>query len=197
MAGNDRFDGRSGNDEMIGGLGDDVFYLRGAGDTAVEQENEGYDRVYSFVDTVLADNIEVVQAVGVESLALMGNALDNYVTGNAGNNVLRGGAGDDRVQGRDGNDLLEGGEGSDVLEGGTGADIFKFSRGDDINRILDFEQGVDTLDLSAINTRFNALDIYDGSAGAVVRWDSSADNLGLVVLQGVAADDVSASDFNF
>ncbi|MEL7468886.1 MAG: LamG-like jellyroll fold domain-containing protein [Pseudomonadota bacterium] len=197
LAGNDRFDGRGGNDEMIGGLGDDVFYLRGAGDTAVEQENEGYDRVYSFVDTVLADNIEVVQAVGVESLALMGNALDNYVTGNAGNNVLRGGAGDDRVQGRDGNDLLEGGEGSDVLEGGAGADIFKFSRGDDINRILDFEQGVDTLDLSAINTRFNALDIYDGSAGAVVRWDSSADNLGLVVLQGVAADDVSTSDFNF
>ncbi|MEM9063140.1 MAG: LamG-like jellyroll fold domain-containing protein [Pseudomonadota bacterium] len=197
LAGNDRLDGRGGVDEMIGGTGDDSFYLRQIGDTAVELAGEGYDRAYAYVDTVLSENIEALQAGGSASIALMGNDMNNVITGNSGNNVLRGGAGNDRVQGAAGNDLIEGGEGSDVLFGGDGADIFRFSRGDGTNQILDFQQGVDRIDFSAINTRFNSLDIYDSANGVVARWDDNPDSLGLVIINGLTASDLSSSDFTF
>ena len=63
---------------------------------------------------------------------LLGNASANVLTGNAGN------------------DTLMGREGKDFLSGGAGADRFVFT---DLSKdtILDFDSGVDKIDLSAFN----------------------------------------------
>ncbi|MBB94223.1 MAG: hypothetical protein CML68_06445 [Rhodobacteraceae bacterium] len=69
-------------------------------------------------------------------------ALGTAVTlvGTAGNDVLTGGAGDD---------ILVGGQGADQLRGGDGADVFVFDMGDGaLDKVMDFQAGTDTLDLS-------------------------------------------------
>ncbi|MDO6963850.1 M10 family metallopeptidase C-terminal domain-containing protein [Rhizobium alvei] len=68
-----------------------------------------------------------------------------------------GGAGDDRLignriandlYGNDGDDSLSGGGGNDRLWGGDGADLFLFGRNFGRDRIEDFEDGTDRIDLS-------------------------------------------------
>ncbi|MEB0161090.1 M10 family metallopeptidase C-terminal domain-containing protein, partial [Pseudomonas sp. AH2 (2023)] len=46
-----------------------------------------------------------------------------------------------------GNDRLEGGTGNDILNGGAGADVFEFERGDGRDRIADFQNGLDRIEL--------------------------------------------------
>lgn len=47
--GYDYIDGRGGADRMVGGLGDDTYVVDSADDVVVELENEGYDRIYSYI----------------------------------------------------------------------------------------------------------------------------------------------------
>ena len=72
--------------------------------------------------------------------ALAGGGGDDLLQGGAANDVLRGGGGDD---------VLDGDGGRDLLFGGGGADRFVFDPGEGIDRVLDFENDVDLLDLSA------------------------------------------------
>lgn len=63
--------------------------------------------------------------------------------------TLTGTRGDDILTGGDGADILAGGQGYDQLRGGAGEDVFVFDFADDTaDRILDFEAGIDRLDLS-------------------------------------------------
>jgi len=87
---------------------------------------------------------------------LWGNAGDDLILGRNGNDVLWGGEGDDVLRGGDGDDVLIGGPGQDRLQGGPGADVFRFldvseSVRGRADRIVDFEPGVDLIDLSAID----------------------------------------------
>ena len=74
------------------------------------------------------------------------------------------------VAGGDGDDVLVGGPGQDMMTGGAGADTFVFSDLDTPDSlaladvIADFEQGTDTIDLSAIGA-FTFVD--NGSAPTV------------------------------
>jgi serralysin len=73
---------------------------------------------------------------------LTGNDLVNHLNGNAGNDVISGG---------DGNDMLMGGAGRDTMTGGDGMDQFVFANSAsrlNIDRITDFEAGIDTIALS-------------------------------------------------
>ena len=79
---------------------------------------------------------------------------DDLITGAGGNDTLTGGAGNDRLFGDNGDDvllggigddLLDGGNQSDTLVGGAGADTFVFAGGMDV--ILDFEDGIDTIQI--------------------------------------------------
>ena len=83
-----------------------------------------------------------------------GVVIEN-ATGGSGNDVLIGNAAANVLTGNAGNDTLLGREGKDFLSGGAGADKFVFS---DLSKdtILDFDSGVDTIDLSAF-----ALDASD------------------------------------
>jgi Ca2+-binding RTX toxin-like protein len=54
------------------------------------------------------------------------------------------------LDGEDGQDALQGGGGRDVMSGGEGADIFIFGDDDRQDLVLDFQNGTDRIDLSAV-----------------------------------------------
>lgn len=79
-----------------------------------------------------------------------GSGSDTFNSG-AGNDRLFGGAGDDALDGGSGKDKLDGGAGNDTLIGGGNADRFIFAPSHDTAHIMDFQDNVDKIDLSAFN----------------------------------------------
>lgn len=175
-SGNDILDGGTGADTLTGGLGDDIVYVDSSGDIVVEYAGEGSDTVMASVTWTLGANVENLTLLGTAAINGTGNELANILTGNAAANTLDGGSGDDFILGSAGNDvlygragldLLDGGDGSDVLfggagrddlTGGVGSDRFDFdSAGETLvgsaDRILDFVQGSDRIDLSTIDAK--------------------------------------------
>jgi Ca2+-binding RTX toxin-like protein len=104
--GNDTLNGEAGADAMFGGAGDDIFIVAAAGDTTAENVDEGIDTARSYIDWVLADNVERLELQGSSNLSGTGNTLNNTLVGNAGNNLLNGGAGNDYMVGGAGNDTF-------------------------------------------------------------------------------------------
>jgi Ca2+-binding RTX toxin-like protein len=114
---------------------------------------------------------------------VIGSNFADYIVGTAAPNVLSGGGGDDDLIGADGNDELSGGAGNDVVWGGTGIDILSGGPGGDIfafgaldespmgkasyDRILDFEPGVDQIDLSWLDFPLTSLLIEEYSQNGV------------------------------
>ncbi len=113
--------------------------------------------------------------------AIVGDALANDLNGTSGTERLYGRAGhdkihakggSDRLAGDAGNDWLSGGSGSDTLIGGAGndmliggshADTFRFSGRWGRDKIRDFKDGVDLLDLRGTGLSFEALSITTGN----------------------------------
>ena len=127
----------------------------------------------------------------------------DYLNGGRGSDELHGGAGKDRMYGDAGedtlfggrgNDYLAGGRGDDLLTGGTGADVFVFNLGDD--RITDFEQGVDEVQLVGI-TGIDSFDDIEGllqQVGNDVVLDFGDRTL---TFENQDIADFSANDFDF
>ncbi|MEL6583755.1 MAG: hypothetical protein AAFQ36_07965 [Pseudomonadota bacterium] len=80
----------------------------------------------------------------------VGKAGKDALKGGAGHDVLDGKGGADKLKGNDGDDQLFDGKGRDKLTGGEGADLFIFDADKATDKILDFEPGIDRIDLSAI-----------------------------------------------
>jgi large repetitive protein len=80
-----------------------------------------------------------------------GTAGSDVLAGSSQDDVLSGGGGKDLVFGSGGNDTLTGGTGNDLLMGGLGSDTFVFAESGTANAdtILDFQAGVDSLQLAA------------------------------------------------
>ncbi len=99
-SGNNAIDGRTGADYMVGGLGNDTYYVDNAGDRTIEVNGGGSDKVYTSVSYSIATQfIENIYLTGAGNLAVTGNNLANGVVGNSGNNVLNGGLGSDYLVG--------------------------------------------------------------------------------------------------
>lgn len=218
-AGNDTIDGGKGADRMEGGAGDDVFTLDVLGDLIVEHASEGMDTVHTGLSGyTLAANVEKLVLTGTSSLNGSGNALDNVLSGNAGANLLRGGGGADKIDGGsgsdqlfgdDGDDVLTGGAGADRLTGGAGKDVFKFALPDSNKNasdvITDFVQGLDRLDLSAIDAStakggnqafaFIGSAAFSGSAGELRYSSGTTDGHAIVTVQGDVNGD-GVADFS-
>lgn len=121
----------------------------------------GTDAADVVYGTALADYIkglggaDTIRA-GSNNDKVEGGDANDKIFGEAGNDELYGEAGDDVMQGGDGNDLMSGGLGADSLTGGTGADIFVVSLNGGADTVLDFEMGVDKIDLGAYGDYLSA-----------------------------------------
>ncbi len=136
---------------------------------------------------------------------LDGGDGDDLLEGRDGNDTLLGKKGDDTLRGEAGDDILDGKLGGDVLTGGEGADRFLFTVLDgQIDRVTDLELGVDQLDLSALlpanlpegyeladYVRFTSTS--DGLLVAVDPSGSGASFTGVVLLEGVSADQLTGA----
>lgn len=92
--------------------------------------------------------------------SLFGGDGNDHLYGGSGSDILDGGIGKDILKGAEGNDVLTGGAGMDRLYGGSGADRFVFKAARDSapgwgqrDSILDFERGVDRIDLTGIDAK--------------------------------------------
>ncbi|MBL0370527.1 calcium-binding protein [Rhizobium sp. KVB221] len=139
-AGNDVYqnDGGTMNGIVRGGAGDDLYYVDKAGLDIREAANGGSDFVYASVSWTLGSNFEDLILYGDGKVNGTGNDLANRLIGNDFDNRLSGGAGRDEFAANRGND---------VLRGGGGADTFLFEIGNGHDRILDFGNGADRIEL--------------------------------------------------
>lgn len=126
---NDFITGGTGADHIDGGAGDD-FARYNTSSTAVNINLEA--------GTASGGDAQGDTLVNIERL--FGSNHNDVLTGDANNNFLMGSAGDD---------TLDGGAGIDKLFGGTGADSFVFSAGDDFVYVTDWEDNLDSIDLSS------------------------------------------------
>ena len=181
QAGDDILNGGFGNDLLIGAFGDDTIN-GGAGDDSVfagaeEDIVNGGDGD----DTLRGEGQDDILNGDAGADRLFGDAGRDTLDGGEGNDELFGGTGLDMLNGGAGDDILNGGVGPDVLDGGTGndqlfgqsgADSFVFALGYEADRVRDFEDDVDTIqinaDLIAGNASVNTLaDILDPANGII------------------------------
>ena len=177
QGGNDRLVGSAGGDTLHGGAGiDTVDYSASAkavsaslllgmgqggdaqGDTFFEVEN----LIGSIKNDYLQGNAGMNVLSGGEGAdVLMGlNGKDTLIGGD-GNDSLFGGNAADTLAGGEGDDLIVGGEGRDEMSGNAGIDTFDFNSIADSGAtfatrdvILDYEHGVDIIDLVGIDADF-------------------------------------------
>ena len=148
--------GGDGFDSLMGDEGDDM--INGGADTDTISGGDGND----------------VLMGGTENDIITGDAGADTIWGQEGNDLINGGTGDDVLFGHggmsaddggndfltggEGNDVLNGGMGRDVLTGGSGIDTFVFAVGDSsgqvgvADQVVDFEEGIDLIDLSAVSS---------------------------------------------
>ncbi len=132
---------------------------------------------------------------------LYGNQDSDTLWGGRGDDLLYGGQGEDTLYGELGEDVLQGGLGADTLSGGAGADIFRYLLAGDStvgagDLIVDFETGLDRLDLSLVRTgSADAFGISNDAAYSYVDVDLGGDgtidlHIAFVGTQSVAAADI-------
>lgn len=115
---------------------------------------------------------------------LNGGGDDDFIWGQRGKDVLLGG---------DGDDWLAGGRDNDRLVGGEGADVFVFARGDGRDRIVDWEDGVDKLDLSAFDISLRKALSYARQVGDDVVFNFGDGHT--LTIEDARRGELGASDF--
>lgn len=129
--GDDSLYGSSAADQLVGGNGDDTYWINNPEDVIVENIAGGQDTVLSVIaNYTLPGNVENL-ALGSRSynskvipyeINGSGNDMNNRITGNEESNVLKGFGGDDVIDGGSGNrNRLQ--ASYDVIDGGSGFDI--------------------------------------------------------------------------
>ena len=195
---NDVLTGGGGVNVLIGASGDDT--LRGGAGTDTLAGREGADVIDGGdgVDTISYDASDVRVVVNL----LTGSAAGGDAAGDilvAVENVI-GSAFADSLTGDDLVNRIVGGEGNDSLRGNGGADDFVFKTSFGTDRVADFEDGSDQIDLrfylrsdgSAI-TGTGALLITADGTDALVQVRGTDDVIRLVG----AAGQIGAADFIF
>ena len=80
-----------------------------------------------------------------------------------------------------------------MLTGGSGSDRFVFANWDGNDRVTDFENGVDRIEIGGPTTGFRDLAVYNSAEGAVISWGGGT----TITLVGIDRSMVDASDFIF
>jgi cyclophilin family peptidyl-prolyl cis-trans isomerase len=122
--------------------------------------------------------------------SLTGSSGADRLSGLAGNDRLLGGAGNDRLEGGAGNDWLEGGAGRDLLITGKGRDRIAMGRQDGLDRVQDFSDRQDRIQLLG-GLKFGQLDIRQQGDNALIQ----VGNKRLLLLENVDVTALSRADF--
>ena len=129
---------------LLGGTGDDTYYIDDANDIVIEADSGGADTVLilSSIPYTLPANVEIGLRIGLSG-SLTGNILDNILKGGGESDTLDGGAGADTLYGNWGNDTLIGGTGNDTLIGGPSS----LSASTFVNNLVIYARGTPVLDV--------------------------------------------------
>jgi len=131
----------------------------------------------------------------------------DQLSGHGGDDELYGGEGDDRIYGGGGDDWLEGGPGNDYLvDQWRSRDTFVFAPGHGNDRIVEFDFGIDMIDLSAFSviTNFDDLTLSEWDCGVLIdltEWRGGTIRIGhgrpCPLSTRPRIEDLNASDFIF
>jgi Ca2+-binding RTX toxin-like protein len=181
------FDSRGGivKGTIEGNGGNDTLIVDNAKVTMVEKAGEGIDTVRSSVSYTLGDNLEQLTLFATAAINGTGNALNNKLRGNIANNSL---------YGLDGDDQLYGGKGNDRLFGGEGNDTFYFATGNGKDKVMDYVDGTDTIDLKGWPVFTNFKDLMkhhaaDSGYDLLIAFGSDS-----LLILGVHKADLTSSD---
>lgn len=109
---------------LVGGTGNDNYYVVDARNAVIERAGEGLDTVYAYVNYTIPANVEIMNLHGLATIGT-GSSAGEWLYGNALNNTLRGMGGNDRMFGGAGNDVLDGrGAGAAIMTGGADNDTY-------------------------------------------------------------------------
>ena len=158
---------------MVGGLGNDTYFIDTNSDQVVEAADGGIDTVLSSIGWTLGANIEHLTLTGSNAISGFGNGLDNWLIGNEGVNTLVGGAGNDTYVVGLGDVVIEYGEqGTDTMRASV-----SFTLAANVeNLVLTGSANVDGTGNWLVNvlTGNSGNNVLDGGAGA----DAMAGGLG-------------------
>ena len=193
--------GRNGADSLLGGVGADLLdggngadLLKGGTHRDTLFGGDGNDNLSGGIDADRlaggAGSDRLFGGFGVDVAS--GGIGNDRIYGGEGNDTLTGNLGADTVNGGAGNDMLDGSAGRDQLRGNAGADRFVFAADGVTDRLLDFQNGQDLIDLAEA---FATLIITTISPGTV-HIDHSGEVLILTNTAGtLTAADLTAADF--
>lgn len=157
---------------VFAGGGDDTVRLTASTGLHLLDGGAGIDTV-DF--TALAADVSVDLAFDLAFYgrrAAIVRSFENAATG-SGDDTLRGSSEDNVLSGGAGGDILEGRGGADVLTGGADGDTFVYeadSLGAARDRITDFQQGLDRIDLRSIDANTTVLG-NQAFSGAISLWN--------------------------
>ena len=122
-----------------------------------------------------------------------GGAVEDTLTGTTANDTIYGFGRSDTLYGMAGDDRLVDGRGNDYLWGGTGADVFEFTRDGRKDYIMDFEIGVDKIDLrdAVMLYDISALTINARSYGARIQYGDE-----MIIITSVDSTRLTADMFS-
>ncbi|QUE90045.1 calcium-binding protein [Pseudomonas sp. SCA2728.1_7] len=182
--------------KLIGGAGNDVYFVNGSAVNVIETAGGGDDEVRTVVTNLrLADNVERLTYVGNSSFVGFGNGLDNVITGGANNDVLSGGAGADQFIGGNGFDVAS------YIDSPTGVTINTKTGVNSGIALGDTYVGIEQIRGSNSGDIFVGglgADNFDGSGGTdILSFASETSGVTLdlspTVLTGIAAGDAYTS----
>ncbi|MCI4661894.1 MAG: lamin tail domain-containing protein [Neomegalonema sp.] len=202
--GNNHFDGGDDGalDSYIGGSGDDTYVIADGEGSLNITDTGGYDRVV--VKDEIGTNLIMEAGLALEYVQGSDGGADEIdatdagvavtLLGRGGDDTLIGGAGNDLLRGDAGADTIIGGAGADRLFGGAGADTFAFDIGDGADRLFDFEDGVDMIEMTGVT--FDDLLITDRGTAHIWIYNGEGDVLRLIngANEGIT---LTADDFQF
>lgn len=199
-AGNDSIAGNAGNDVIDGGDGFDfVLYTAGTDggvtvDLGAGTQNTGGAGIDTLIgiEHISASNYGDVLTGTAIANEMYGNGGDDWIWGEGGADTVSGGAGEDVIAGGSGADRMIGGTGNDHIWGGTGPDTFVVDDNWGDDWIWDFEVASDVIDMTAVNSLDNLIDLVftDTDDGVVISFGGDS-----ILLIGV--EQASLSDSNF
>ena len=193
--------GGGGNDSLVGGIGADLLQggngtddLYGGAHKDTLFGSDGNDQLFGGIDDdrLFGGNGADRLLGGYGADAILGGNNNDNILGGEDADTLTGNSGADTLGGGAGNDVLDGSAGSDQLRGNGGADRFIFSVDGATDRLLDFQNGVDVIDLAEA---FASLVITNFAPGTV-QIMHSGEVLFVTAANGtLTAADFTAADF--